>query len=309
MPSKEQTAPSQEESRLHKFKTLSTSVLKFGFGSFLLCVVGAVLIASFFWGRDEWVKRQEEKQERALEGRNLRLVAPGIKGSASLSLKYAKHRKLKYNFNFTISEGFSGEQKGSVTLRFLDKDNFEVLHHSFKNLTPIVDSDRIAGYSELGEIENIDPHDFVSTTHIDVIHSLTITKIPPPESEASSGKIKPKLEDNNREHKARDLQVEATPIVDISNLKVNLYSSFWELEGIVKNSSAEKVANSLKVRIIINDESNEQILSVGDTIKEINDLSIPPGQGRKISESLNFGKYPPRVGSKWSYKLSIVEAK
>jgi hypothetical protein len=119
----------------------------------------------------------------------------------------------------------------------------------------------------------------------------------------------PKLEGNNREHTSRDDQVDVAPIVDISNLTVELYSSFWTLQGIVNNSSAEKVANSLKVRIIINDESNEQILSVGDTIKEINELSIPPGQGRKISESLYFGKYPPRVGSKWSYKLSIVEAR
>jgi hypothetical protein len=177
MPSEEQKTLSLERSRLDRLKTLSTSVLKLGFGSFLLCVVGAVLIASLVWGRDEWVNRQEEKQERALEGRNLRLAAPGIKGSASISLKYAKYRKLKYNFKFTISEGFSGEQNGSVALRFLDKDNFEVFHHSFKNLTPIVDSDRIVGYSELGEIENIDPHDFVNTTHIDVIHSLTIKKL------------------------------------------------------------------------------------------------------------------------------------
>lgn len=309
MPSEEQKTPPQEGSRLNKFKILSTSVLKLGFGSFLLCVVGAVLIASSFWGYEEWGKKQQENRAHAMEGKSLNLVAPGVRGAASISLKYTKDQKVKYNLNFKILEGFSGETKGVITLRFLDKDNFEVFHHSFDTLTPIVDSDRIVGYSELGEIRNVDPQDFAATIRVEAVHNLTIRKIAPPESIASADKSTPKIEDKNREHNARDDRVDAASIVDISDLKVTLYSNYWSLDGIVKNTSVEKVVNSLKVRVIINDESNGQILSVGDTIKEISRLSIPPGQGRKINELLNFGPYPPRPGSKWSFNLTTVEVK
>ena len=202
-----------------------------------------------------------------------------------------------------------GETKGIITLRFLDKDNFEIFHHSFDTLTPIVDSDRIVGYSELGEITNVDPQDFATTIRIEVIHSLTIKKIAPPESVASPDKITPKPEDKNRDQKALDDQVDATSIVDISDLKIKISLTYWRLEGLVINTSPEKVINTVKVRIVINDESNDQILSIGDTAKEIGGLNIPPGQGRKINESLDFGSYPPRPGPKWSFKLSSVEVK
>ena len=307
MPSEEQKSPSQEGSRLNKFKILSTSVLKLGFGSFLLCVVGAVLIASSFWGYEKWGKKQQENRAHAMEGKSLNLVAPGGRGAASISLKYTKDQKVKYNLNFKLSEGFSGEAKGVIMLRFLDKDNFEVFHHSFNTLTPIVDSDRIVGYSELGEIMNVDPQDFAATIRVEAAHSLTIRKIAPPESEVSP--------DKNKENKILSDQVDVNSIIDIRDLRVKYnksdftYADSWNLEGIVKNCHSDKVVNSVKVRVVINDESNEQILSVGDTIKEISGLSIPPGQGRKIYKSLDFGEYPPRLGSKWSFKLSTVEVK
>jgi len=308
MPSEEQKTPPQEGSRLNKFKILSTSVLKLGFGSFLLCVVGAVLIASSFWGYEEWVKKQRSNRALALAGRNLNLFAPAINGTASLSLKYAKDQKVKYNLKFTIHEGFAGEAKGSITVHFLDKDNFAVFHHSFDTLSPMIESDRIVGYSELGEIGNVDPEDFFNTNHIEIGQNLSIKKIALPENLVPHNKSVLNQEGENRVTQALDSQGDLKSDADIGDLKVH-WGGGWRLEGILKNPSSTNTLHAIKIRVVINDESNNAALSVGDTVKEIKNLDIPPGQGRKIGESLYFGSYPPQAIPKWSSKLSTVEVK